>query len=73
MTEFQEAVRLANKILEEANIDPDASQCMLARQFLRQVKRDLESHLDPTGDMINSNRDEILKKHILFCSAVTQS
>lgn len=40
MSEFQEAYRLANKVLEDAYRDPDSGLSMLARQFLRSVERE---------------------------------
>lgn len=33
-TEYEQAIRLANKVLDKPYIDPDGDICMLARQFL---------------------------------------
>ena len=69
MTEFEETVQLANRLLDEPYADPDDGLRMLSRQFLRQVeavsklKENLVKQLDPMGDLIQANRDEILKKH----------
>lgn len=62
ITERQEAILLANKILERPNADPDDDLALLSRQFLREVEKSLESY-DPMKDLIHSNRDEVLKKH----------
>lgn len=37
-TEYDDTVRLANKILDRPNADPDDDLAMLSRQFLRQVE-----------------------------------
>ena len=69
MSERLDAIRLAKKLLDEPNADPDDDLRMLSRQFLRSVetidklKRDLEASYDPTVDLINANRDEILRMH----------
>lgn len=34
-TEIEDAIRLANKIMDQPYIDPDGDLCLLARQFLR--------------------------------------
>lgn len=39
MTEFEETVALANKVLDRPSADPDDDLAMLSRQFLRQVER----------------------------------
>ncbi len=39
-SEFDDAVRLANIVLDKPYIDPDGDICMLARQFLRAVERE---------------------------------
>jgi hypothetical protein len=61
MSEFEEAIVLAERILDTPNKDPDDSESMLARQFLRSVER--ERRGDPTADLIHSNRDAMLEKH----------
>ncbi len=38
MTEYDETVQLANRILERPYADPDDDWAMLSRQFLRQVE-----------------------------------
>ena len=38
MTEYEETIKLANRILERPNADPDDDLAMLSRQFLRQVE-----------------------------------
>ena len=38
MTEYEETVRLAGRILNRPNADPDDDLAMLSRQFLRQVE-----------------------------------
>lgn len=72
MTEFQETKLLAEKILDRPYADPDDDLAMLARQFLRQVetvKRQEKAlqAVDWQGkaelDLIEANRDEILRKH----------
>lgn len=39
MPEFDDAVALANRVLDKPYIDPDGDICMLARQFLRLVEK----------------------------------
>lgn len=39
MTERDDAIKLANRILDKPNIDPDGDICLLARQFLREVEQ----------------------------------
>ena len=43
MTEFEDTVVLANKILDRISADPDDDLAMLARQFLR--SREMENRL----------------------------
>lgn len=38
MSEFEQAVRIANKILDRVDADPDDDQAVLARQFLRVIE-----------------------------------
>ncbi len=69
MSERTDAIHLANKLLEEPNTDPDDDLRMLSRQLLRRCETidRLEKHLaalqDSTLDMINANRDTILRIH----------
>ena len=67
MSEKSIAVKLAERVLNEPNADPDADILILARQFLRSretIER-LEKELvyDPMADLIEANRDQILKMH----------
>lgn len=39
MTEFQQAIALADRVLDKPYIDPDGDICMLARQFNRLNER----------------------------------
>ena len=39
MTEYEETVQMANRILERPYADPDDDLAMLSRQFLRAVER----------------------------------
>lgn len=39
MSEREDAIRLANAVLDKPHIDPDGDVCMLARQFLREIER----------------------------------
>jgi hypothetical protein len=39
MTEHDEALLLANKILDRVNCDPDGDLCVLSRQLLRADER----------------------------------
>jgi hypothetical protein len=40
MDEKQEAIALANRVLDKPYIDPDGDICLLARQFLRAIERE---------------------------------
>lgn len=40
MTEYQETIVLANRILDRPGEDPDSDEAMLARQFLRSTERE---------------------------------
>ncbi len=68
MNEFDETVKLANRILERKT-GPDNDHITLSRQFLRQaeivtrLKADLVAQYDPTADLIHANRDMMLRKH----------
>lgn len=67
MSERTDADRLAEKLLSEPNADPDDDLRMLARQLLRRrdVIERLEKRIvemsDDTADLINANRDTILR------------
>ena len=69
MSERTDAIRLANKLLDVPNADPDDDLRLLARQLLRHVeaveklKADLTAQLDPMRDVITTNRDTILNMH----------
>jgi hypothetical protein len=69
MSEYSDTVKLANKVLDRPNADPDDDLATLSRQFLRQVetverlKKYIAASSDPTLDLINANRDTILKMH----------
>ena len=39
LNEYEEAFRLANRVLDRPSADPDDDLAMLARQFLRAVER----------------------------------
>ena len=43
MTEKEEAIKLANKILDRISADPDDDLAMLSRQFLRALEALTES------------------------------
>jgi hypothetical protein len=38
MTEYEETIQLANRVLERPSGDPDDDLAMLSRQFLRKVE-----------------------------------
>lgn len=68
MSERREAIQLAKRILDDASLDPDSDESVLARQLLRRIEanetlhqllRDAQS--DPYLDLIHANRDEMLK------------
>lgn len=67
MSERADADRLAERLLNEPNADPDDDLRILARQLLRrrEVIERLEKRLakmsDDTLDLINANRDAILR------------
>lgn len=69
MSERDDAIKLANQVLERPMADPDDDLAILSRQLLRQVetverlKGDLVAMHDPTADMIHANRDAMLSKH----------
>jgi hypothetical protein len=69
MTEKQEAIILANRILERPNADPDDDLAMLARQFLRSretietMHRTLAATQDSGMDLVHANRDTILSMY----------
>ncbi len=67
MSERREAISLAQRVLDRPNADPDDDLAILARQFLRygevidNLKADLSAMYDPTREMIEANRDAILR------------
>ena len=69
MTERQEADALAERLLDVPNADPDDDLRVLSRQLLRRrevierLEKDLAARCDDTLDMINANRDTILRIH----------
>jgi hypothetical protein len=69
MSERTDADKLANRLLDEPNADPDDDLRMLSRQLLRRnevidkLKKALVDQQDPTRDMIEANRDSIFRKH----------
>ena len=69
MSEQHEADILAERLLNEPNVDPDDDLRMLSRQLLRRrefienLKEQLAELYDPTLDLVRSSIDEILKKH----------
>src|SRR4051812_37924271 len=69
MNELKSALKLARRILD---LPPDGSSdslALLARQLVRQHKVNRELHealaaaQDPTGDLVQANRDVILEIH----------
>jgi len=68
-SERREADKLAERLLEEPNADPDDELRVLSRQLLRrrEVIDRLQNHLgeiqDGTRDLVNVNRDMILEVH----------
>lgn len=69
MRELTRAVELANRLLEEPNADPDDDLRLLSRQLLRRqevvqrLQDTLSAQYDPTAEMIQANRDSILRFH----------
>jgi hypothetical protein len=59
MTELEDAVTLANRVLEEPYIDPDGDICTLARQFLRSKER--HSRLGASHDALLAAAKEALQ------------
>ena len=69
MSEKHDAEVLANRVLDEPNADPDDGLRLLARQYLRRgevisrLEAKLIEMLDPHLDLVNANRDTILRIH----------
>ncbi len=69
MSEQKRAYKLADKLLDEPYCDPDDDLRVLSRQLLRHreainlLKQELVEPYDSTKDLINANRDIILKKY----------
>lgn len=67
MSERSDCDRLADKLLDEPNADPDDDLRMLSRQLLRrrEVIERLEKRLvemsDNTLDLVHANRDSMLR------------
>ena len=49
MTEKEQAIALANRVLDKPYVDPDGDICLLARQFLRALERAGET-LQPASE-----------------------
>jgi hypothetical protein len=57
MTELEDAIRIANAVLDKPYIDPDGDICLLARQFLRArdtLTRDAEAYDRGRRDVLNA-------------------
>lgn len=72
MSERNDAIRLAHKILSDSARDPDDDLSVLSRQFLRSreiIERQEEAlqavdwESKATTDLIAANRDQLLKMH----------
>ncbi len=67
MSERTDADKLAERLLEESDADPETR--VLARQLLRRrgvierLEKELTRLQDPHGDLVNANRDTILRIH----------
>lgn len=55
-SEIQEAIKLANKVLETPNRDPDDDLSIMSRQFLRALERIAELEKQASGGLINDAR-----------------
>ena len=55
-SEIDDAVRLANAVLDKPFIDPDGDICLLARQFLRHGER--LARLQAENEALRRERDE---------------
>ena len=47
LDEKDSAVLIANRILDKSNVDPDSDECILARQLLRALDRELAQRIKP--------------------------
>ncbi len=69
MSEKSDALKLAERLLDEPYCDPDDDLRVLSRQLLRRqevverVEKRLAETMDPTRDLIEANRDTILNFH----------
>jgi hypothetical protein len=69
ISEREEADKLAERLLNVPNADPDDDLRMLSRQLLRRrevidrMEKVLAAQQDGTRDMIEANRDSILRIH----------
>ncbi len=67
MSERSDAIKLANELIDDSCAS--YNEYLLAKELLRRgevidtLTNDLMQLQDPMGDMINANRDSILKKH----------
>lgn len=46
MTEREQAIKIAHKLLNKPWMDPDSDECVLARQFLKALEREAEKLRD---------------------------
>lgn len=61
MSELDDALMLANRVLDKPYIDPDGDICMLARQLLRQTERLSQSA--PQQELVTAmGHDDALKQ-----------
>lgn len=69
MGERTESLKLAERLLNEPNCDPDDDLRVLSRQLIRRaeviarLEKALQEAQDPHGDLVNANRDVILRFH----------
>lgn len=69
MSERTDADRLAKRLLDEPDADPDDDLRMLSRQLLRRrevitrLEKRVASQCNGTLDLINANREAILRVH----------
>ncbi len=72
MSERDDAIKLAHRLLDDASADPDDDLRMLARQLLRyrevvekqeQALKNIDWEGRATQDLVHANRDHILQMH----------
>jgi hypothetical protein len=62
VSERDDAIRLANAVLDDASRDPDDDLAMISRQFLRSLERHIVSvPAEPTEAMISAGYDRLSK------------